>query len=294
MKNFLEKIYEDFTSEEENWCHLKNSQFISNGLPNHYKEYDKKYIQQFYLLKYAPLYIVEYMEIYERFLKDYDKKTLKVLSVGIGSGLDYYALSNVLKNRKDIELEYLGIDLVDWDYRSGKINFEQLDLKDISTNKNVMNFIKDGVDVIIFPKSIIEIPTYVKEHSGREKQNDAFTVLCNMIVQNNVNDVWFLNSYIKQKKAVYGMDKFAKIVEKLKSEGYIIVKGVDARHYYKSPDRSLLNYPLDYENTWKKDLHNYCHRKCGNVQAEKCNLAQSPMLGRGNIAFSITNFKKAV
>ena len=288
MKKFLTEIYEDFKMEEENWCEIADSQFVPNGLSNKiYGGYEREHFQQFYMLKYAPLYVLEYVEIYEEFLKEYDKDTLRVLSVGVGSGLDYYGLHKALDKRKDIELEYLGIDLVDWNYRDDNIDFEEVDLKDISENEHVMDFIQDGVDVIIFPKSIIEIPTEIRH------QNDAFTELCNILVENDIYDVWFLNSYIKTYKEVSGLNEFSHIVDILNSEGYIIVNGVDAKHYYESSSGgNSVNYPLDYRSTWQLDLQNYCDRECGEEQVEKCRLAQSPMLKKSHIAFGITNFKK--
>ena len=294
MKKFLTEIYEDFKTEEENWCEIADSQFVPNGLRNKiYGGYEKEHFQQFYMLKYAPLYVAEYTEIYEEFLKEYDRSTLSVLSVGVGAGLDYYGLYGALKNRENIELEYMGIDLVDWIYRDEEIDFEQVDLKDISENKNVMEFIREGVDVVIFPKSIIEIPTKIRQRSGKLQQNDAFTELCNILVENEINDVWFLNSYIKTYKEVSGLNEFSYIIDKLNSAGYIIVNGVDAKHYYESSGGgNSVNYPLDYRNTWQLDLHNYCDRECGEEQSEKCRLAQSPMLRKSHIVFGITNFKK--
>ncbi len=293
MKDFLTEIYEDFKLQEENWCEIADSQFVPNSLNNKiYGGYDKKHFEQFYLLKYTPLYIAEYVEIYEEFLKIYDKSTLRVLSVGVGAGLDYYSLLGALGNREDIELDYMGIDLVDWNYRDEEINFEQIDLKDISGNENVMRFIQKGVDVIIFPKSIIEIPTKIRYRSGSTKQNNAFVELCNVLVENDIEDVWLLNSYIKTYSEVSGLSEFLHFSNKLQNAGYFIVNGVDATQYFESSRGNSVHYPLDYRNTWQLDLHNYCHRECGEEQAEKCRLAQSPMLRRSHIAFGITNFKK--
>ena len=294
MKDFLTKVYEDFKTQEENWCEIAESQFVPNSLNNKiYRGYEKEHFEQFYLLKYAPLYIAEYVEIYQAFLKEYSKSTLRVLSVGVGAGLDCYSLYGVLRNREDIALEYIAIDIVDWHYRNKKINFEQVDLKDIAANENVMAFIKEGVDVVMFPKSIIEIPTHIRQSQGIVEDNDAFTELCNILVENNINDVWFLNSYIKAyNKEVSGLNEFSHIADKLNSEGYIIVNDVDAMNYYNSCYESSVHYPLDYRRTWQLDLHNYCQRKCGEEQSEKCKLAQHPMLKRSHIAYGITNFKK--
>ena len=87
------------------------------------------------------------------------------------------------------------------------------------------------------------------------------------------------------------MNEFSTIVEQFKHKGYIIAKGLDARHYYNSRG-GYVHYPLDYAKTWQLDLKNYCHKKCGIAQSERCKLAQSPMFSKKSIAFSITNFKK--
>ncbi len=293
MKDFLKRVYSDFRTQEENWCEISNSQFVPNGLSQKiYGGYDKEYFEQFYLLKYMPLYIAEYVEIYEDFLKEYDKDTLRVLSVGVGAGLDYYSLLGVLENREDIEMDYMGIDLVDWKYRDEEIDFEEVDLKNITENDRVMDFISDGVDVIIFPKSIIEIRSSQRRDFTSVVGKDAFSVLCDVLIEHNIEDVWFLNSYIKTYKEVSGMREFSQIVNKLQAAGYRIVDGLDDTEYYESHNGSSVNYPFDYRSTWQHDLHNYCQRECGEEQSEKCSLAQNPMLRKSHIAFGITNFKK--
>ncbi len=293
MKDFLTEIYEDFKTESENWCEISNSQFVPNSLGNIiYGGYNKKHFEQFYLLKYTPLYMAEYVEMYEEFLKVYEKNTLRILSVGVGAGLDYYSLLAVLENGEDIELDYLGIDLVNWNYRDEEINFEQVDLKDISNNENVMRFIEEGVDVVIFPKSIIEIPTKIRYRSGSTKHHDAFTELSNILIAHNINDVWFLNSYIKTYNGVSGLSEFSYMINKLQKSGYFIANGVDATQYFESSKGTSVQYPFNYRNTWQYDLDNYCQQKCGEEQSEQCSLAQNPMLRRSHIAFGITNFKR--
>ena len=286
MKDFLQKVYNDFQAQEENWCELANSQFVSNNLKDKfYGGYDEEHIEQFYLLKYAPLYLEEYWEMYERFLDTYSKNTLRVLSVGVGAGLDYYGLVTALNNR-EIEMDYMGIDLVDWQYRHEEICFEQVDLKNISHNKRVMAFVAKGVDVVIFPKSIVEI-------QARELEYDAFSELCNVLVENDIDDIWFLNSYINTGRKISGLEQFEVLLHKMTEAGYVLKNGLDASKYYDSIKGTSVHYPINYRETWQQDLQNYCQRECGEEQSEICRLAQSPMLKKSYIAFGISNLKKA-
>lgn len=285
MQKFLQRVYHDFRNEQDYWCELPLSQFVHNTLSDKiYRRYDKKHFEQFYLLKYAPLYVEEYAEAYAHFLSRYNKGTLRVLSVGVGAGLDYYGLDLALRNHTQTKVEYLGIDLVNWHYRDNAIGFEQIDLKYIASNPKILEFIKGGVDLIIFPKSIVEIPvsTY---------KDNAFMQLCDVLIENNVDDVWFINSYIKTSNKISGMDAFKLVLDNMGEAGYGINDGLDASHYYSSTG-SRAEYPMDYRGTWQRDLREYCQKKCNCQQVERCNLIQHPMLNKQYIAYSITNLKK--
>ncbi|MDD2225993.1 MAG: hypothetical protein PHD42_02625 [Dysgonamonadaceae bacterium] len=285
MTKFLERVYQDFQEEQHNWCELPLSQFVYNELSGKvYGGYDKTHYEQFYLLKYAPLYVSEYTEVYEDFLDRYPYKVLRILSVGVGAGLDYYGLEQALKKHTDIEVEYLGIDLVDWNYRDESIDFEQVDLSDISQNPQVMAFIKEGLDLVIFPKSIVEIPYNVSVGNG-------YVELCSLLKAHQIVDVWFINSYIKTSNGIIGMEAFGSVLDKLAEDGYSIFDGVDATDCYSSKGGKV-NYPMDYKNSWQKDLEEHCRQKCSPEQAKRCSLLQYPMLNKAYIAYSITNLKK--
>lgn len=165
---YIESIYEEFKENldcQECLCKLKDeSYFYSNHIP----DYNKLYVQQLYLLRYAYAYIYEYMEMYSYIYKYLYENHFsyiiygKTLSIGSGAGLDLYGLGLYLylydynNVRFYRNLIYIGVDVVDWYYRPDRIfkvnfDFRKKDLNDIFNNKKIYS------RIIIFPKSIGEI-----------------------------------------------------------------------------------------------------------------------------------------
>jgi len=288
MKKFLSNIYKNFLEEQDYWCNIVESQF-SNSQYRKYenKQYSQSYIEQYYLLKYAPLYLEEYYEIYYEFLQHYKKDNIKVLSVGVGAGLDFWGFADAIVHlNKTINIDYMGIDLVDWKYRLKDIRFLQTSLENL-TFYDFTNFTYGKANVIIFPKSIIEIP------------NDAITKFANFLIDTlkntlyDENDIWFIISYIKKGNKVSGIDKFKIIHDKFIDSGYKLTYGY-LNEYKESNDKDFkILYPLDYKAGWMKDIKEHCYSKCNQPQIGRCNLVdQYPMLSKKYIAYGIYNFKK--
>ena len=284
MKHFLSNIYENFLAKQDYWCDIPKSQF-SNSQYRKYenKQYTQSYIEQYYLLKYAPLYLEEYYEIYHEFLKYYKKDNIKVLSIGVGSGLDFWGFAEAIVHlNKTINIDYMGIDLVDWKYRLKDIRFLQTSLENL-TFYDFTNFTYGKANVIIFPKSIIEIP------------NDAITKFANFLIDTLYaeNDMWFIISYIKKGNKVSGIDKFKIIHDKFINSGYKLTHGHLNQHCESMDKNFKIIYPLDYKNGWMKDIENHCYSKCDKVQIKRCNLAgQYPMLYKKHIAYGIYHFTR--
>ena len=79
------------------------------------------------------MYLEEYYEIYCEFLKYYHKYEIKILSIGVGAGLDFWGFTDaVLHENKALNVDYMGIDIVDWYYRLEGIRFLQKSLDNIS------------------------------------------------------------------------------------------------------------------------------------------------------------------
>jgi len=288
MKKFLQDIYQEFKAEQDYWCNIVKSQF-SNSTYRKYenKQYGKKYIEQYYLLKYAPLYFEEYYEMYYKFLNLYKKYNINILSIGVGAGLDFWGLTEaVVHLDKDINVDYMGIDLVDWHYRFDGIRFLQKSLENI-TYDDFNNFTYGQVNVIIFPKSIIEIDeSLIKKFANfliKSLQNKSFENI----------DIWFLISYIKKGIKINGLGKFKIIYKAFLENGYKLKYGdIDKVEFSMDKDFKII-YPIDYKNGWMQDIKNHCNSKCNYLQIQKCNLVdQYPMLYKKHIAYGIYNFTR--
>lgn len=286
MQQFLEHIYNDFKFEQDYWCNIPKSQF-SNSKYRKYdnKQYSKKYIEQYYLLKYAPLYFEEYYEIYYRFLNLYKQENIQILSIGVGAGLDFFGFTEaIVYLDKNINIDYVGIDIVDWYYRFDNIKFLQKSLEDF-TYDDLNNFAYGQANVLIFPKSIIEIDAVVIKQFA----NLLVKSLENILFYNR--ELWFLVSYIKTDDKISGLDKFKIIYDILLENGFKLKYGnINKVQYSINKDLKIL-YPIDYQNTWMKDIKNHCDSKCNQLQINRCNLVnQYPMLYKKHIAYGIYHF----
>jgi hypothetical protein len=282
MEKYLVKIYQDFLKEKDRWCHIGNSQFSNSSYKNYDdKQYEKNVIEQYYLLRFAPFYLEEYFEIYLQFLQMYEDGNLKVLSVGVGTGLDFWGLADaVIHLNKTVSIDYMGIDLVDWKYRLKEIRFLQKSIEELTFN-DFQNFTYGNANVIIFPKSIIEI------------DKETLVKFANFVTETNIKNVWFLISYIKKGSKISGLDKFDAIYNVFVENKYNLYHG-DINEYYESDEKqSRIFYPIDYRGTWMKSISEHCAFKCNQAQISSCNLSgQYPMLKKEHIAFGIYNFRR--
>ena len=284
MKDFLSLIYEGFQLENDNWCDIAKSQF-SHSYDADYKNknYDKRVINQFYLLKYAPIYKYEYYEMYKLFLKNFKQDTANIFSIGVGVGLDYWGLSDVIIDLKsNLNIDYLGIDVIDWEYRFD-IRFLQKSLEEITIN-DLKNFTLGEANIFVFPKSIIEIDDTIL---------DKFANLILDLYKDKFNvEFWFLVSFIKSGDDISGVDKMKNFVNKFRDNGYnyeAIRLSNDNNFNIEKIDYTQY---LDYWNTWKRDLYLHC-RNCSHNPY--CGLGDIyPMLKTKHLRYGIYKFKKGI
>lgn len=161
ITEYLNNILDDFKeylSKNQELCKLKDLNFSNENIP----DYNDVNLQQLYILRYGLSYAFDYYKIAYNILKecnDYDK--IRVLSVGCGTGIDYWGFVNAIEKYKSkISIDYVGIDLVDWSY---KFEFRDIDngeyiISDISKYLDSIDEI--DFDVIMFPKSISEFSEY--------------------------------------------------------------------------------------------------------------------------------------
>jgi len=287
MQQYLSKVYHDFLFTQHSWCKIPESQF-SNSQYRKYdnKQYTESSIEQYYLLKYAPLYLDEYYEIYYNFLQHYKKQDIKVLSIGVGAGLDFWGFTDAIVHlNKTMNIDYMGIDLVDWKYRLQDIRFLKKSLDDLSY-EDFNNFTYGKANVIIFPKSIIEMDS----ETIKKFSNFLLNSMKDTSFENK--DIWLIISYVKKGERVSGIDKFKIIYDAFLENGYRITHG-DIDKWHESSDKDFkIMYPIKYKDGWMKDIQGYCYSKCNQNQISKCNLVgQYPMLKKKHIAYGIYQFK---
>jgi hypothetical protein len=166
MRNLIDRtthrVFRDFrttASRVGSLCACKDLTYKAGNVP----DYSNPMVQQNYMLRYFPAYLVEYYAMYSKMLAlHFLPPRLNVLSIGCGSGVDlwglYFAIESTGGNPTE-QIRYTGIDLIDWQYRDciniPNVRFlqqnitawQQLDASDYN--------------VIVFPKSIGEFPVDV-------------------------------------------------------------------------------------------------------------------------------------
>ncbi len=160
MRNFIDskmhEIFDDFDSslqQQECYCILKDVRFNSKNVP----DYANPFIQQLYLLRYFPAYMVEYYDMYRDIRKlKFIKSAFNVLSIGAGSGVDYIGLNFTYEDEGKPIAEYVyytGLDRITWGYRE---TFDNPDCRYIDKDIRDLSAFDDNHNVIMFPKSIGE------------------------------------------------------------------------------------------------------------------------------------------
>ena len=173
MRDFIEavlrKVLLDFNqsaAQARGLCACKGLTYEAGGSP----DYNDAMVQQLYMLRYFPAYLVEYYIMYESLLEtNHLPDNLNVLSIGCGCGLDLWGLYFALKRRgRDCAttIKYTGVDLTPWQYRYNmdlpNVRFIQQDITAWQTLD------RNDYNVFVFPKCIGEFPP------------EVFKKICNM------------------------------------------------------------------------------------------------------------------
>ena len=150
LDNILLEFKEYATSGVE-LCQLKKVHFDGGRLP----DYSDIHIEQLYLLRYAYAYGFEYKQMYKSLWhRVKNLHALRVTSIGCGSMIDYWALTQIVP--ENCNIRYTGIDTIDWFYRfeprpQDSISFVKNDVVSLFASADALTS-----DVYIFPKSISE------------------------------------------------------------------------------------------------------------------------------------------
>ena len=298
MRSFISRklsdVFVDFEQElssMDRFCELKGISFDWGHVP----DYDNIHIQQLYLLRYFPAYLVEYYLIYRKLISYDFLNHFKVFSLGCGAYLDFYGLFYALQDHGTAEqaasFSYKGLDKTKWRYK------EDLGVSHchfVNAHINQWNSLDaDDYNVIILPKSIGELSERTFKHLQTMLLHSNFT-------ENNI----VLISSIMQQHSPTDMCRFETIANVLTAN--LGFKNLDNnRTYFHIRDAGngfgLSNCCEDfyYPDEVKLSLENLLDR-CPKFrkQKESCEddcsdiLNRNPILTASHIQFQINRFTR--
>ncbi|MGL4762370.1 MAG: hypothetical protein ACRCWG_13060 [Sarcina sp.] len=208
MIETLEEIWESFEFNitfYNKFCLLHGGKFNEKNIP----DYSNEIIEEHYLLKYLPAYLLEYNEIYNKILDcEFFGDKLNILSLGCGTGIDFWGAYYAIENRV-VDIEYTGVDCCRWKYYKeveGKCKFIEANIGNITNLSNRHN-------VIIFPKSIGEFT------------NKDFNHLVKLVKDNDFKDkIIVIAISLRKANIEYDEKRFNNLIEKLIECKYKIIK----------------------------------------------------------------------
>lgn len=280
INRYIENVFNSFKQKEEQWCNLQNFDL-------HTTSYEEEINQEYYLLKYFPAYFTEYYHAIDKFFQDYKKSSLKVISIGCGAGIDFYALQLYIATKGlNIEYDYTCIDIIDWSYKPNESNFNFIHA-DIN---NIEYSIFDDVDLIVFPKILTELNTNTIEH-----------IVSLLNISNLKDELYFLNSYItddSHAQQINGVEQFKKICHYLKNNRFQIDNNVKCNTYTYFKEHQGIRavydffvYPQEILDIFSK-LEKNCNYAQNNTKCNQCNIGTYPMMNTKYIAYLVVKFKK--
>jgi hypothetical protein len=154
----LRVIYDDFVTEADSagsLCDCASLTWEGQRVPL----YERRLVQDLYLLRYLPAYLAEYCRIYRELLdSEFLEGPPRIASIGCGCGIDawgaHFALAQ--NGRGDARgLSYAGFDRIDWAHSEGPAGFSgRINTGDILRLK----VLGGPYNTIVFAKSISEFP----------------------------------------------------------------------------------------------------------------------------------------
>lgn len=284
------RIYDDFrqyVDTSDTLCDLKSITFESNCLP----KYSNVHVQQLYLLRYAYAYAYEYKSMYQELFKSYSfGSNIAVTSIGCGNMIDYWSLEEALheNGKDDIEINYIGLDVIDWQYKVKTRAKDNVEFKQVDAVKYLSEVNQLDSDVYFFPKSISEFSNYdfIKLCDCFKNKSILKDKFC-LLVSIRPVDIWGRKD----------IDRVVELVKAIVSNGFVTDDDTDT---YYSDDRAdwqityldpQFNYPVGIIDTLK-NLTSRC--VMGNTTQPDCvkcdKINRSPMLKASYVQYQIFTF----
>lgn len=275
------QVFDDFIAANQ-WCSL-------NGADLSVDSYADITYQQKYIIKYFSAYFCEYYEMYEDFFADFEGDHVNILSIGCGSGIDCYALYRVLIDKGiGIDINYKGLDFVDWSYRPtfGWATFKKGCISSLGASD------LQDVDLIVFPKSLTEL--------SYEHRCDFANLLAK---SNKKQNVYFINTYVTDYPAesshVDGLSQFGTISKILQQSSF--KPSTDpSRYFYKTKHNDWLGYSYNFFTIPDEvvpnvsSLKSQCTNNGSQSDCSSCSIDFYPILKANYLAFNMLKFERKV
>lgn len=295
MRSFIDaklrQVLSDFdqsAAQAKGLCACKGLTYASGHTP----KYSDPLVQQIYMLRYFPAYLVEYYLMYQQLLwTNFMSGKFKILSIGCGCGVDLWGLYFALRKQGGdcaALIDYTGIDLAPWQY------FDDLGLptaRFIRRDITSLNRLKrSDYNVVVFPKCIGEFPPGV------------FNKICDIIKQSlfQENRVCGLCS-LMDKGCSYDETRFSRVAQTLQTtHGFELLDENDT-HWHVPKKCGLkaickgFDYPEDILNSVKANLDKCQTNTANGHSCEKdCDeqLNKSPILTTSYVKYQMLRFER--
>lgn len=277
MLDFLAKLKNDIESYKvEDLC-----QFSS--IRPSFGAYNNALYQKIYTYRFFRAYFLEYKLLTGLFYNDYllpnDIKEIKVLSLGCGVGVDYYAMTEVFEG---IAFTYTGIDINSWDvpFLPNKASNYVFECKSVSDLEQ-----KDlnGINTLCIPKSLSNWFDRV-----------VLKNLVDKISQNNITTLYILFSSENNSAGKY-YKKFESILTNAGYSYKTSYQNSNELFYWYEPTRFWLNNKREISSLYYLDsIYNDQHVECTSVSndCENCEVTMSPPYTNSLMGFNYFVYQK--
>lgn len=289
IESSINKIFEDFQKEVDQAINLCDLQYSRFDIPDSFPKYGTNYVRQHYLLRYFPIYFIEYEYIYSGILNSnfINPSELNILSVGAGCGLDFYGLQGAVKDSDKYGYfinNYFGIDKIDWSYKD---LLEKVTPNIIVDNITNLNNIEKN-NILMFPKSIGE---FNKQEFEKLKEIIRTTEFSS-------EKLILISSARPSKKLLnYDYQRFQDLSDVIEKKGYRKLDNFETKSYY--PDSHLFNLGFKYPDhivNYLKDLEKFCKHnkkiKCANECHPVIERNSNPIFSTQYIKYHLMRFEK--
>ncbi len=282
LANLIDQVYTDFRQQltgQECFCDLLTLNFGTDSAPN----YQSPLVQQLYLLRYYPAYLVEYYLAWrDLFELNFLPTHLQVLSIGCGNAPDYTALRLAARDTGNEYLYYYdGADRVQWHYRDpANRPARRYHFSDIVF---WTGFRRAEYNVVTFPKSIGEF------------SDEAFSSMLAALGRSHfTEDRLCLMSSVRASRAQHDKEMLERVLEVFEqSHGY---KRLNPSHN----STQLPNQPVSQVSGfyYPEDVYRFLeslNEQCPAYDCctcHDCGLSRRPMLNTKGMEYQIIRMER--